>query len=178
MKDIDWTQWSFRYERIFASCFWHAVQKGKLELADRLIRTAHQVYPEQINTLIDVVPLIRSQFGDETLRKWYELYAGPMRSHLERFPNDTLVANNAAWLAAKCGVELERAHQLAQQVVQQRPTDTYLDTLAEVEFIRGNIDKAIEISEKCHAMKPREQHHIRQLGRFRKPESPSAKQSE
>ena len=176
MKDVDWTQWSLRYERVFAACFWCAVQDGQLDLADRLIRTAHQVYPEQINTLIDVIPLVRTQFGEETLKQWYELYAGPMRSHLERFPNDTLVANNVAWLASKCGVEIELAHQLALRVVEQRPSDTYLDTLAEVEFVLGNTAKAIEISEKCRSMKPREQHHIRQLERFRKAADLSAKQ--
>jgi hypothetical protein len=167
MADIDWSLWSLQYERVFAACFWLAVQDGNLPLADQLIRTAQRISPEQINTLIDVVPLVRSQFGDDTLRSWYEIYAEPMRVHLQRFPDDTLIANNAAWLAAKCGVELDRAHRLATQVTQLRPTDTYLDTLAEVEFALGNTAKAIEISQACRSMKPRDPHHLRQLERFR-----------
>lgn len=168
LGDVDWPLWSMEYERCFAACFWQAVQEGNLELADSLIRSAHKIYPEQINTLIDVVPQVRSKFGEETLRKWYELYAAPMRAHLETYPTDTLIANNTAWLAAKCGLDLDIALTLAQRVVDQSPTDTYMDTLAEVEFARGEIAKAIEISEKCRSMKPRDPHHRRQLDRFYK----------
>jgi hypothetical protein len=42
-----------------------------------------------------------------------------------------------------------------------------LDTLAEVEFVRGNIERAIELSERCRSMQPRDVHHPRQLVRFR-----------
>ncbi|MFO0011413.1 MAG: hypothetical protein ACK553_01600 [Planctomycetota bacterium] len=178
LADVDWSLWSMQYERVYAASFWRAVQEGNLDLANRLIRTAHQVYPEQINTLIDVAPLVRSQFGETTLKEWYELYAGPLRAHLERFPDDSLIANNTAWLAAKCGLELELAFQLASRVVEQRPTDTYLDTLAEVEFALGNTANAIEISERCRSMKPRDPHHARQLERFRKAARESAKPAE
>ncbi len=168
LGDMDWSLWSRMYERVFAASFWRAVQEGNLDAADRLIRAAHRVYPEQINTLIDVIPMIRSQFGDETLKTWYEIHAAPMRNHLERFPNDTLIANNLAWLSAKCDSDLQRAHQLASRVVEHRPIDTYLDTLAEVEFMLGNTAKAIELSTRCRSMKPRDPHHGRQLERFRK----------
>lgn len=176
LGDIDWSRWSRLYERAFSASFWRAVQEGDRDSADRLIRAAHHVYPEQINTLIDVIPIVRSQFGDETLTNWYEIYAAPMRSHLERFPNDTLIANNLAWLSAKCGSDLQRAHQLASRVVEQRPIDTYLDTLAEVEFTLGNTAKAIELSAQCRSKKPRDPHHVRQLERFRKGAKDTGKQ--
>jgi hypothetical protein len=123
--------------------------------------------PEQINTIIDVAELVRKKFGADPLEKWFRIYYDPMMEHLQRYPNDTLIANNAAWLAAKCGFELDTAHRLASQVVQASPTDTYMDTLAEVEFMRGNAARAIEISEKCRAMKPRDPHHRKQIERFR-----------
>lgn len=166
--DLDWSLWCMQVERCFAACFWQAVSTGDRELADRLLRRAHQVYPEQINTIIDVVPLVREQFGDETLRAWFDVYFQAMKVHLEQFPNDTLVANNAAWLAAKCGYELDLAFQFASHVVEQSPTDTYMDTLAEVEFVRGNVERAIEISTSCQQQRPRDPHHRRQIERFRK----------
>jgi tetratricopeptide (TPR) repeat protein len=178
LADVDWPLWTMEYERCFAACFWQAVQEGDEKLADTLIRSAHAIYPEQINTLIDVVPQVRSKFGEETLRKWYELYAVPMRAHLEKYPTDTLIANNTAWLAAKCGFDLDMAHTLAMRVVEQSPTDTYLDTLAEVEFTRGEIAKAIEISERCRSIKPRDPHHRRQLDRFHKAAKEASKRPE
>ncbi len=165
--ELDWAMWSMQYERCIAAGFWQAVKDGDRELADRLIRTAYRLYPEQINTLIDAVGLVRDRFGDAVLREWFDVYYRPMSDQLERFPDDTLTANNTAWLAAKCGFELDRALVLAQHVVDQNPIDTYLDTLAEIEFVRGNVDRAIEVSERCRAMQPRDSHHRQQIERFR-----------
>jgi hypothetical protein len=165
--EIDWARWCWQYERCLAAAFWSAVDGGDRELADRLIRAVHRMNPEQMNTLIEFIPIVRERFGESTLREWFEIFYEPMRLHLERYPNDTLIANNAAWLSAKCGFELERAAELAQRASEFAPSDTYLDTLAEVEFVRGNIERAIELSERCRSMQPRDVHHPRQLVRFR-----------
>jgi len=164
---IDWQRWCWQIERCIGPAFWQAVQRGDLDTADRLVRSAQRMNPEQINTIIDVAELVRKKFGADPLEKWFRIYYDPMMEHLQRYPNDTLIANNAAWLAAKCGFELDTAHRLASQVVEASPTDTYMDTLAEVEFMRGNAARAIEISEKCRAMKPRDPHHRKQIERFR-----------
>ncbi|MFN7730706.1 MAG: hypothetical protein ACK5OB_02310 [Pirellula sp.] len=165
--EIDWARWCWQYERCLAAAFWSAVDSGDRELADRLIRAVHRMNPEQMNTLIEFIPIVRDRFGESTLREWFEIFYEPMRRHLDQYPNDTLIANNAAWLSAKCGFELERAAELAQRASELAPSDTYLDTLAEVEFVRGNIERAIELSERCRAMQPRDVHHPRQLVRFR-----------
>lgn len=165
---IDWQRWCWQYERCIGPAFWQAVQRGDLNTADQLVQVAQRMNPEQINTIIDAAELVREKLGTVPLEKWFRLYYDPMMEHLQRYPNDTLIANNAAWLAAKCGFELETAHRLANHVVEASPTDTYMDTLAEVEFMRGNAARAIEISEKCRAMKPRDPHHRKQIERFRK----------
>jgi tetratricopeptide (TPR) repeat protein len=165
--EVDWPLWCMQYERCIAAGFWQSVQQGDKETAERLLHTARRMYPEQINTLIDASDLIRGQFGEDVLRQWFDIYYQPMKRHLESFPTDTLTANNAAWLAAKCGFEIEQAWALASGVVAQSPTDTYLDTLAEVEFVRGNVARALEISERCRSMQPRDSHHGRQIARFK-----------
>ena len=63
----DWSRVSIRYERVLASAFWQAIQKGDQDKAERLLVRAHQLYPEQINTLIDVIPWIRDRFGEEKI---------------------------------------------------------------------------------------------------------------
>lgn len=165
--ELDWARWCWQYERCLAAGFWQAVQAGDRELADRLIRAVYRMNPEQMNTLIDFAPIVKEKFGEATLREWFDVFYVPMNDHLGKYPNDTLIANNTAWLAAKCGFEYDRALELAQRAVEFSPTDTYLDTLAEVEFVRGNIPRAIEISERCRALQPRDAHHPRQLARFR-----------
>ena len=164
--DLDWSQWAWRYERVFSAAFWKAVREGDRAQADRFLRAAHRLNPEQINTLIDAAPWVLEKFGKETLQEWFLVYYQPMQEHLKKFPMDTLVANNSAWLAVKCGFELDRALELSQMVTKRYPTDTYLDTLAEVHFARGEIDEAIGISLNCQKLNPRDPHHRRQLKRY------------
>jgi tetratricopeptide (TPR) repeat protein len=164
--DLDWSQWAWRYERVFSAGFWQAVQNGDRERADRFLRAAHRINPEQINTLIDAVPWVLDKFDRQTLRDWFLIYYEPMQEHLKKYPKDTLIANNSAWLAVKCGFELDRAMELSEMVVDRHVTDNYLDTLAEVHFVQGNIDKAIETSLQCRKLNPRDPHHRRQITRY------------
>ncbi|MEZ6106949.1 MAG: hypothetical protein R3B96_12730 [Pirellulaceae bacterium] len=47
--------------------------------------------------------------------------------------------------------------------------DNYLDTLAEVEFRLGNVERAVELAAKAVSFNPRYAHYRRQLERFRSP---------
>ena len=164
--DMDWTRWSWRYERVLAAGFWQAVSKGDRGKADRFLRAAHRINPEQINTLIDAVPWVLEKFGRQTLEEWFRIYYGPMQEQLKQYPEDILIANNSAWLAVKCGFEIDRAMELSKMVTDRYPSDTYLDTLAEVHFVKGELDRAIEISLRCQKLNPRDPHHRRQLQRY------------
>jgi hypothetical protein len=109
---------------------------------------------------------VLDKFDRQTLRDWFLIYYEPMQEHLKKYPKDTLIANNSAWLAVKCGFELDRAMELSEMVVDRHVTDNYLDTLAEVHFVQGNIDKAIETSLQCRKLNPRDPHHRRQITRY------------
>jgi tetratricopeptide (TPR) repeat protein len=164
--ELDWSQWAWRFERVLAGGFWKAVRQGDRDRADRFLRAAHRLNPEQINTLIDAIPWVLEKFGRQTLREWFLVYYEPMQEHLRKYPKDTMIANNCAWIAVKCGFEIERAMELSTMVTARQPTDTYLDTLAEVHFAQGKIDKAIEISLECQRLNPRDPHHRRQMKRY------------
>ena len=56
---------------------------------------------------------------------------------------------------------------LASKVTASNPEATYLDTLAEIEYRLGNVERAIELSEKCLRMEPKNKQHRKQLKRFR-----------
>ncbi len=55
---------------------------------------------------------------------------------------------------------------MSRRAVDLRPDPTYLDTLADLEFRVGNVEKAIEISQKCRELEPRDDQHRKQLRRF------------
>ncbi len=151
----------------FQPCILEAISEGNQELADTLFRLAYRCKPEDIDMPIVVVPLAEKAFGKDFADAWFDLFYQPMIKHLEEFPNDSLIGNNTAWLAALCNRNLEKAQFLANRVATSNPDPTYLDTLAEVEYRLGNVERAIEISEKCLELKPKDKQHREQLKRFR-----------
>ena len=163
---LDWNRLCSIFSNTLAAAFWQAVLEGDEARAERLLLTSHRLSPEEINTFIDAIPLIRKSFGNETLERWFHIYYDPMLKHLETYPDDLLIGNNAAWLCAKCELDVERGYELAKRVTARDPSDTFLDTLAELEFVRGNRDGAIELSLKCKSLNPRDPHHARQIRRY------------
>jgi tetratricopeptide (TPR) repeat protein len=149
-----------------------AILDEDYERADLAVRACHAANPDQIDTPIELIQSATEVFGTEKTNRWVERYAASLEDHLTRWPDDTLVGNNLAWLYANVEYRLDRALELSRHVAEILPEDSvYLDTLAEVEFRLGNVDKAIEISSKCRQLSPLEKHHRNQLHRFLKEKS-------
>ncbi len=143
-----------------------AILEGDFEAADKAIRACHAISPD-IETPIELLPLAEKAFGATSIDAWVELYANPLEEHLHQWPDDTLVGNNLAWFYANIERRLDRGLELSQHVAELLPEDSvYLDTLAEVEFRLGHLDKAVEISSRCRQLTPLESHHRTQLHRF------------
>lgn len=151
----------------FQSSILEAIADGDRELADNLFRVAFRCKPHDIDMPIVIVPVAERVFGKELADQWFDLFYQPMLKHLEEFPDDTLIGNNTAWFAASCNRHLEKAQTLASKVAVSNEDPTYLDTLAEVEYRLGNVARAIELSERCLKIEPRDKQHREQLKRFR-----------
>lgn len=161
----------YQMEQFFPPAILQAISKSDRTQATELLKLAHRYNPRQIDTAIDVIPIAESTFGTQCADEWFNIYYTPLKEHLEKFPNDSLIGNNTAWLAAKCNRELTAAQKYASNVVEHNPDPTYIDTLAEVEFRIGNIDRAIELAERCRDLDPRNKHHREQVQRFRNAKS-------
>jgi len=147
-----------------------AIESDQWEIADAAVKKCWRANPDQIETLLELVPLARKQFGQEKADQWLELYTEPLETHLNMFPDDSLVGNNLAWLYANLDCRLEHAKELSTRVTKLLVDDhMYLDTLGEVELRLGNVQEAIAISTRCKQLAPRELHYQRQLARFNQP---------
>lgn len=155
------------FGNVFQSLILEAISNNDRELADKLVRVAFRCKPQDIDLPIVIVPAAERVFGKELADEWFYLFYQPLLKHLEEFPNDALIGNNTAWLAALCDRNLEQAKMLASKVTASNPEATYLDTLAEIEYRLGNVERAIELSEKCFRMEPKNKQHRKQLKRFR-----------
>jgi tetratricopeptide (TPR) repeat protein len=143
-----------------------AVQRQDTAAVGYWLEIAARVEPSQIQFPIDVLPHADKYFDKETVDAWFDLFWNGMQLQLAELPDDAMTLNNTAWMASQCNRRLEEAVVLARRAVELHPDPTYMDTLADLEFRLGNIERAIELSQKCRELEPREEQHKKQLKRF------------
>src|SRR5207248_7350672 len=99
-----------------------------------------------------------------------ELFAKTFAAHqalCKDYPRCAWAHNGLAWLAARCRRQLDAALSHARQAVGLAPDHAgYLDTLAEVQFQRGERDEALRLMRRCIALAPRRAYFRHQLKRF------------
>lgn len=82
-------------------------------------------------------------------------------------------SNNLAWFLARTNQRLDEALKLAERAVKLEPDMyAYLDTLAEVHFRLGNVDKAIRVQTRAAQLAPKDPHILSQLRRFKTEKPP------
>lgn len=105
--------------------------------------------------------------------EWFEATWRQVDQMARRYPDSDNTSNTAAWLAARAMRHLDDAERLLAGAIAQRPRQpAYLDTMAELQFSKGNRPKAIEWSKSAVNYAPvgdRESEYMvlrRQLERF------------
>ena len=72
------------------------------------------------------------------------------RSMLAEFPNSPLHRNNFAWVRICARQDLELARRHIEVALSRRPNNpSYLDTMAELEFLSGNVQAALRLNQRC-----------------------------
>ena len=86
---------------------------------------------------------------------------------LVRYPNSPVNRNNYAWLLACAKRRLDTVLRHAELAVQLQPQEhTYIDTLAESHFARGEYDKAIEVIQRSIMLDPPRRYYRNQLKKY------------
>jgi len=87
---------------------------------------------------------------------------------LGEFPDSPSTCNNAAWIAARALRNLDDAERHIRHALSLAPNNpSCLDTMAEVQFARGEREKAIEWSRRAVRANPIKLSLLRQMARFR-----------
>ncbi len=125
------------------------------------------ISPGDTDALIDVVAALDAAGDRARADALYAKTTAHYRALCAKHPASGSLHNQLAWAAAKCGRDLDDALTHGARAVELEPDDTAsLDTLAEVHFRRGEMDKAIETINRCIALEPKNKHHREQLARF------------
>jgi tetratricopeptide (TPR) repeat protein len=141
--------------------------KGDVDAAEREIAACHALLPGDVMLPIDVVAGLEARGMKARADELYAESKRALDAALAKYPGSANDHNNLAWLAVNCGRDAEAALSHARRAVELKPRNAaYLDTLAEVQYHRGEYDEAIKTMKRCAELQPREVRHREQIERF------------
>lgn len=142
----------------------HPEMLAELARCERLL-------PGDIRLIVEFVPKLDQAGQKEAGDLIFEQAFGVHRQVCEEYPASATYFNNTAWLAARSQRRLGEALELAKKAVELAPGEAaYLDTLAEVQFQRGERDAAVAAARKCVALMPGNAMFERRLKHFEQDE--------
>lgn len=120
------------------------------------LRECHQSLMADASLADQFFPALRMVGARNEHDVWFEESWQALMKNRDRFPLDDNVRNSAAWLAARCLLRLEDAEKESREALRLRPHQAaYLDTMAEINFARGQREQAVEWSKKAITADPR-----------------------
>jgi tetratricopeptide (TPR) repeat protein len=141
--------------------------KGDVDAAEREIATCRALLPGDVMLPIEVVPALEHLGKKARADELYDESKKATEAVLAEYPNSANDHNNLAWLAVNCGRDADLALSHARRACElKRKNAAYLDTLAEVQFRRGEYDDAIKTMKRCVELQPNERRHREQIERF------------
>ena len=100
-------------------------------------------------------------------RRSYEKAEAAYKKALELNPWDAGTMNNLAWMYAQQRILLNEALDLSNRSLQLGPDEPiYLDTLAEIYYLKGNRNRAVALIRRAIALDPESGHYRKQLEKF------------
>jgi tetratricopeptide (TPR) repeat protein len=140
---------------------------NQLDEARKAIDACMDMLPGDVNLPILLMPVMEKlghkKDADDLFAKAWTVQGGLCKE----YPKSAWGHNNTAWLGVRCRRNLDEALKHAKQAVELAPDQTsYLDTLAEAYFQKGDKEKALELIKKCVKLDPKYAYFQRQLKRI------------
>lgn len=144
-----------------------SIDQKNFVAAKRHFEIGQRLQPQDIEMAVQCVPKLLKEEQRDLANEMFDSYEANMLKQIETWPNDATALNNLAWMYSQCDRKLDEALPLSEKAVALAPhSATFLDTLAEVHFRRGDIDEAIKLMQQCIRIDPRDLHYRQNLDRF------------
>ncbi|MEO8614552.1 MAG: hypothetical protein ABI600_05375 [Luteolibacter sp.] len=147
-----------------------ALDQLKIDRAGSIavLEKCHRLFPGDGSLADSFFPALRKMGLIEEHNKWFNISWDLMAEVLKRYPASENTYNTAAWLAARARLKLDLAENYMQKALAMNPDQSaYLDTMAELQFAKGNRAKALEWSQLAVNFSPQDSQIRRQHERFR-----------
>ena len=125
------------------------LKKGRAKFALALLERTHKIYTGHGSTADHFFPsTLKSKVRTQSA-KWFNESWANMQQQITSYPNNHDALNSAAWLAARTGRNLDEGFDYAHRALSLRGNEpSYLDTLAELHYARGEFAEAVKVSDR------------------------------
>lgn len=125
------------------------------ELAIRRLSALHELFATDGVLADDFFPMVRKAGLEKELEGWFEKSWVKLAAVIEKYPASHNTRNTAGWLAARACLNLDEAEQTMEAALKLNPDQAaYLDTMAEVQFAKGDRETAVQWSLKAIGFYP------------------------
>jgi tetratricopeptide (TPR) repeat protein len=150
-----------------------AIAAQQWDVADAQVQRALEILPGDIDLAQQLLPQLEQAQRQGQADALFERVCRSYTEPLQQYPNSGLLHNDYAWLLARCGRHLDQALTHARRAVQLVPENaSYLDTLAEVHFRRGDREAALAYSRRAVRLHPESETLREQQRRFQEETPP------
>jgi tetratricopeptide (TPR) repeat protein len=140
---------------------------GRVEEAQREIVAMRRILPREMRGLEQFIPALVRAEQTEVADQWFASILAAQQKIVATWPRAAEHHNVIAWTCARCQRELDAALRHALTAVELRPENAgYADTLAEVHFARGEVEKAVAAAQRAVQLAPRDQRLAKRLQEF------------
>lgn len=133
-----------------------------------MLGNCYRMFPCDGSLADDFFPALRKAGLVKEHDAWFKESWERINAVIRQFPDSDNTCNTAAWIASRARRNLDPAEKLLGKALAANPEQSaYLDTMAEIQFARGNRDKALEWSQRAVNFMPLDVMLRRQHERFR-----------
>ncbi len=137
------------------------IEEKKFDNAVKFLKTGIKIEPNNGNLIFQLCRAYRK-------KGYYTIAIRHCEKALSIIPESDAVNNRLAWLYAKKQKKLDKALKMARKLVIKYPDNAgYIDTLSEVYYSMGNVDRAIKNMETALRISPETRYYKQQMWRFK-----------
>ena len=132
------------------------------------LEKCHRIFINDGSLADHFFPAIRKAGLVREHDQWFGESWDRMVEIIERYPASDNTRNTAAWFASRAMRKLDEAEKQVAKALESNPDQAaYLDTMAEIQFAKGDRDKALEWSRRALNHEPNDSQLRGQHERFR-----------
>lgn len=147
-----------------------ALRSDRIDQANQIANQILDFHPYEIDVVEQLTAYHDGRGSHTTADQIFQRSFQNLAQAQQRFPKSALFANNLAWMCVQGHRNLEQAEALVRTAIQLEPgVSNYPDTLADVLWLKGQADLALDMNRLSQQLAPTRAYYRRQAEKLRNP---------